>query len=225
MTQPISLNSPNDNPTLVVVRSSPPANSAKNEGRTPNSFARLAIVTGVLLPIAIVPYILSRRRIVGLQRRCEELQLRLSVLERRLNAGVSKVTSVRDEQGNMRAILHEMGMKMDEMQEDAMQRSARQSQTNQLIHSDLRHLLKETKQIRSHTTSFRALGVSLADVAAFMHEIELQMGLQSGADNDKRGIHRLRILALQMQNLSQKEKCKVCTTAIQQGIIDLMYTD
>jgi hypothetical protein len=41
-----------------------------------------------------------------------------------------------------------------------------------------------------------------------MHEVELQMGLQGGAEKDSRGIHRLRLLALQMQYLAQKEKEK-----------------
>lgn len=42
-----------------------------------------------------------------------------------------------------------------------------------------------------------------------MHEIELQMGLQSGTDRDKRGIHRLRLLALRMQSQAQKDEDKV----------------
>lgn len=51
--------------------------------------------------------------------------------------------------------------------------------------------------------------MSLADVAAFMHEIELQIGLQSRNGGDERGIHRLRLLALQMQSLARKEHSKV----------------
>jgi hypothetical protein len=44
----------------------------------------------------------------------------------------------------------------------------------------------------------RELGRSLADVAAFMHEVELEQGL-STQRADQRGIERLRALALRMQ--------------------------
>jgi hypothetical protein len=50
-----------------------------------------------------------------------------------------------------------------------------------------------------------------------MHEMELQMGLQSGS-KDTRGIHRLRLAALQMQNLAQeneKGQPKVSDDALQ----------
>lgn len=48
---------------------------------------------------------------------------------------------------------------------------------------------------RSQASTLKALGTSLAEVAAFMHEMELAMGLQG-----KRGrIEQLRLLALKMQ--------------------------
>jgi len=46
------------------------------------------------------------------------------------------------------------------------------------------------------------LGVSLADVAAFMQEIELGQGLTTKR-RDQRGIERLRSVALKMRDLSQ----------------------
>jgi len=44
--------------------------------------------------------------------------------------------------------------------------------------------------------------MSLADVAAFMHEMEVEQGL-STRGVDQRGIERLRLLALKMQTPSQ----------------------
>lgn len=45
--------------------------------------------------------------------------------------------------------------------------------------------------------------MSLAEVAAFMQEIERNLGLEtSDPSQDRRGIERLRLLALQMQSLS-----------------------
>jgi hypothetical protein len=45
-----------------------------------------------------------------------------------------------------------------------------------------------------------ALGSSLADVAAFMQEVELDFGMNPTSGEDRRGIDRLRVLARQLQN-------------------------
>jgi hypothetical protein len=46
------------------------------------------------------------------------------------------------------------------------------------------------------------LGTSLADVAAFMHEIELQQGFFT-PKVDGRGIERLRFLAMQLEGMGK----------------------
>jgi hypothetical protein len=51
---------------------------------------------------------------------------------------------------------------------------------------------------REQSVILRELGRSLADVAAFMHEVELEQGF-SVQRPDQRGIDRLRTLALRMQ--------------------------
>lgn len=55
---------------------------------------------------------------------------------------------------------------------------------------------------RTQAAALRALGTSLADIAAFMHEIELEMGMNQGKDH--RGIDKLRRLALRMESLPQQ---------------------
>lgn len=45
-----------------------------------------------------------------------------------------------------------------------------------------------------------ALGSSLADIAAFMQEVEIDFGMNPTSGEDRRGIDRLRILARQLQN-------------------------
>lgn len=52
------------------------------------------------------------------------------------------------------------------------------------------------------------LGTSLADMAAFMQEVELQQGLATKG-NDRRGIERLRLLALRMQKIPQQHEVSV----------------
>lgn len=52
---------------------------------------------------------------------------------------------------------------------------------------------------------FPRLGLSLADVAAFMHEVELHQGVPSPVIHDH-GIERLRTLALKLQILPTPHK-------------------
>lgn len=58
---------------------------------------------------------------------------------------------------------------------------------------------------RTQAATLRALGTSIADVAAFIHQVELEMGLQSHG-KDQHGVERMRLLALRMQNLPQQTK-------------------
>lgn len=61
--------------------------------------------------------------------------------------------------------------------------------------------------VRNLVTSFvfsrlplHSLGTSLADVAAFMQEVELDFGMHPTYGEDRRGIERLRSLARQLQD-------------------------
>lgn len=55
---------------------------------------------------------------------------------------------------------------------------------------------------RAHLAVLNGLGPSLADVAAFMHEIELRQALPLHKQDERLGsIERLRQLALKMQSL------------------------
>jgi hypothetical protein len=53
--------------------------------------------------------------------------------------------------------------------------------------------------------TLRELGTSLADVAAFMHETEVREGLETRGE-DRRGIGRLRFLALRMHNSPERSQ-------------------
>jgi hypothetical protein len=54
----------------------------------------------------------------------------------------------------------------------------------------------------AQTATLSELGISLADVAAFMQEIEVEQGLPTnGTLKDQRGIERLRSVALRMRDL------------------------
>ncbi|KAJ6510064.1 hypothetical protein C8R47DRAFT_1096628 [Mycena vitilis] len=67
--------------------------------------------------------------------------------------------------------------------------------------SELQRLLLETKQTRA---TFGAIGTSLGDIATIIHQVQIEMGHERSAGYDP--VERLRVLALQMQDQSERPK-------------------
>ncbi|KAJ7667746.1 hypothetical protein DFH06DRAFT_1183444 [Mycena polygramma] len=77
--------------------------------------------------------------------------------------------------------------------------------------SELQRLLLETKQTRYCAISWRmpratfgAIGTSLGDIATIIHQVQIEMGHERSAGYDP--VERLRVLALQMQDQSERPK-------------------
>jgi hypothetical protein len=69
------------------------------------------------------------------------------------------------------------------------------------------HRHTRTVRCRAQISRLRELGTSLADVAAFMQEIELQQGFFTPR-LDGRGIERLRFLAMQFEEMGRVKTAK-----------------
>jgi hypothetical protein len=142
----------NDGPIRPVkVAGRPPPSEldvTSDKHRSYPPLIRLAIVTGILLPIATIPYILSKRRISGLQRSCEELNFKLNVIQRQLNTSFSQMSMLKDEQDGMRLLVQEMKQRTDGMERDTKQRTMEQMRMNETARSDLQKVLKETERMR-----------------------------------------------------------------------------
>lgn len=65
----------------------------------------------------------------------------------------------------------------------------------------IRDIATYTSNCRTHASALKDVGRSLADIAAFMHEVEVRQGYVPSPD-DKRGIERARQLAKKLQELS-----------------------
>lgn len=76
---------------------------------------------------------------------------------------------------------------------------------------------------RGSMAALRDLSPSLADIAAFMHEVELQHGLMS-QKNDGRGIERIRQFAYKLQSLLVAHAENVCTMLIPRMSADERYS-
>jgi hypothetical protein len=73
----------------------------------------------------------------------------------------------------------------------------------EIMRADARIHIVALARYRAQISRLRDLGTSLADVAAFMQEIELQEGFFTPR-LDGRGIERLRFLAMQFEGMGVK---------------------
>ncbi|KAF8639644.1 hypothetical protein AX17_000909 [Amanita inopinata Kibby_2008] len=180
---------------------SPEAQRCPRPGDEPSHFRhapiRLALFTAVLLPVVLVPYLLTRRRTLALRQRVDELQSTTKALQHELDAALVKLSARKQEHQRMRALLDDVVENSDHVQHQVEGLAAESTVARQ----DLHRLLADAQPIRAQTAALRALGTSLADIAAFMHEIELEMGIQSLSRDSQRRVDRLRILALRLENL------------------------
>lgn len=152
-----------------------------------------------LTPLAAVPYVLSKRRISALSRRLDELSVTTTALREELKTFATESATREME-------LHRTSTSLEAARSELIQlrRSLRQLRTERdvseiTMQNDLKQLLAERKLTSERLALLPQLGTSLADVAAFMYEVELHHGVIDG-----HGVERLRRLALKF-HIAQSE--------------------
>ncbi|KIJ70348.1 hypothetical protein HYDPIDRAFT_122059 [Hydnomerulius pinastri MD-312] len=163
---------------------------------------RPAITTFVVLatfltPFAVLPYVLNRRRTSHLSTKLDQLVASNAALARSLSRSLHEKALRKEELRRATSLLEEAKKEIHFLRRDISQIQAQHeafeitSRTWALIplHS---HLYRECLDVLPR------LGISLADIAAFMHEVELHQGLPSSAMDDH-GVEKLRMLALKLQ--------------------------
>lgn len=100
--------------------------------------------------------------------------------------------------GLVQGIKEELGV----LQAVSKERDAKHVKEGENVRSELQSLLEAVRGSRStQSATSKALGTSLADIAAFMQELELVMGLQgtvNGGHLHEERVDRLRQLAFQL---------------------------
>ncbi|CAA7260212.1 unnamed protein product [Cyclocybe aegerita] len=166
------------------------------------------VFSAVLAPIVLLPYLGARRKIGALHRTLGRLEKEITKLrcELKLTASAHEATSA--EFRRLQDLARGTATELGEARKKAAKREAEQLVVDKAMQSDIQKLLTDTQHSRTQAASLRALGTSLADIAAFMEEVELDFGM-GVRRRDQRGIERLRLLALRMQSLSQldREEC------------------
>ena len=206
--------------------------NAQSSGRKYPAIVHVTVLTGFLLPIVALPYFAMRRRIAPLHRKLGTLEKDIHSLRNDLATAISNQRSTTSKLHSLQTAVSTTLKEHNELRERSnFHAEAERAAVNEYL-KNLQGLLHNAQQSRYsitiqpwypptkskwltskrlinwfssdvQTTALHALGMSLAEVAAFMQEIERNLGLETADPNqDRRGIERLRLLALQMQSLS-----------------------
>jgi hypothetical protein len=189
----------------------------------PTLGTRLIIFSALVLPSALIPLLVLRRSVNNLHRKIDELRgatrglhhefksvmLELSVRREQHEQLQAMVVKARDGITHLRGETHRLrrarARENEQMQGQVQELIAFNQYVNDYSGTlgDLTYTVHCcTLQYRAQISRLRELGTSLADVAAFMQEMELQQGFFT-PKFDGRGIERLRFLAMQFEGLGK----------------------
>jgi len=165
----------------------------------PSPGTRLAIFSALLLPLAVVPLFVLRRSVNQLHRKIDELKGATNSLHHEFKSVMLELSIRREQHEQLRAITAETKGRLANLHRETQQTQVARVKWDRKTREKIQGLVT-SNQIQ--TSRLRELGTSLADIAAFMQEIELQQGFFT-PKVDGRGIERLRFLALQFEDMGK----------------------
>ncbi len=181
-----------------------------------------ALISAFLFPIGLLPYLVARRQINKLRRMVVKLERKTIVLQNALGLTSDTHNIMKSEVKRIQNLSSDTMEVTAALRREVSQQKAERRQSDQAINADLKKLLEETQNarcatfdffaslnnltLRVHAASLHALGTSLADIAAFMQEVELDFGMNLTQHTDRLGIERLRLLARRMQCIDSHQQ-------------------
>lgn len=183
-------------------------------------WTHVAIFSSVLAPVALLPYLAVRRHLLSLHRKVSEVGTANAALQRDLKAALLESSIRRDEHDRLASTMGEFRRELERLRAEQSARALQRARVEERIKADISELLEENKRMRyvvcgliyrtaaqrtglwcrARLAALRDLSPSLADIAAFMHEVEVQGGF-AWRKNDGRGIERIRQFAYKLQNM------------------------
>ncbi|KAG1755967.1 hypothetical protein EDB19DRAFT_1663957 [Suillus lakei] len=154
-----------------------------------------AVLALFLTPLAAVPYLLSKSRISALSRRLDELSATTTALRKELKTSVTENVTRKVELHRTSASLEAARLELIHLHRSLRQLRTERDASEMATQNALKQLLEERKLTSERLALLPQLGTSLADIAAFMYEVELHHGITSSVI-DGHGVERLRRLAL-----------------------------
>ncbi|KAI6035470.1 hypothetical protein F5J12DRAFT_760488 [Pisolithus orientalis] len=163
--------------------------SGRNIRQQHPAITTFAVLATFLTPFTIIPYVFINRRMTHLSRQLEQWAASTNVMQRNLQT-LAREAALRKE---LDVVRNELLL----LRQNSEYHRTRTELSDVAIRADLLKHSSELRQTREHLYSvLPQLGLSLANIAEFMHEVQLSMGMTSAAD--KHGIERLRDLALRL---------------------------
>ncbi|KAN0097659.1 hypothetical protein V8E55_002105 [Tylopilus felleus] len=156
------------------------------------------LLTTLIIPVVAIPYALTRRHVSRLTKQIDHLVAANADLRNIVFNSAREITLRREELARVTSLLERSKNEISLLRRDISQTQTQLNSFQAATRAELRSLLDEGKLTRHRLDLFPRLGLSLADVAAFMHEVELHQGVPSSIIHDH-GIERLRTLALKLQ--------------------------
>ncbi|EIM88497.1 uncharacterized protein STEHIDRAFT_120660 [Stereum hirsutum FP-91666 SS1] len=163
--------------------------------------ARLAVFTALALPVTLLPFITLRRQLLSLHRKTDEIRAATNVLQRELKGTLVELSVKKEEHLRMKEMLEEARQKLEATRRDTHRLQLSRLADEKEYQRRLQEIMESTSFTQSQLAHLRELGPSLADIAAFMQEVEIQQGYTSPRKQDGRGIERLRRVALQLEEV------------------------
>lgn len=195
-------------------------------GRQPLSpLTHILIFSAILGPIALLPYLAVRRQLQSLNRQITDLATANAASHRGLRYTLAEMAVRREEHERLRGMLADMRQDLERFRAEETRREAVRAATYERTRRGVQELMMERQRTRcvlysichacfwlmfymctrAGLTTLRDMSSSLADIAAFMHEVEVRQGFNV-RKNDGRGIEKIRQLAYRLQNLSVDAK-------------------
>jgi len=178
--------------------------STSDEGRKSlrsyPTIIHVAVVSAFVLPIAFLPYWAARRHIFALRQRVQQLEIGTKHLRENLDVTSSAQTRMKDELHCIQSRVQNAIKESHDWQAHVDRQEASHIASDEIIQRELRRLLQETQQSRN---ALGAVGVSLGDIAGFIQEVEVGFGMERQG-KDRRGVERMRSLALKLLTLKVK---------------------
>jgi len=159
----------------------------------------LIILSALVLPSALIPLLVLRRSVNSLHRKIDELSGATRGLHHEFKSVMLELSVRKEQHEQLRVMITEMRDGHARLRRKTQRMRTAGASADEHTRAQLQELAASNG---AQISRLRELGTSLADVAAFMQEIELHQGFFTPGF-DGRGIERLRFLAMQLEGLGK----------------------
>ncbi|KAF8484485.1 hypothetical protein DFH94DRAFT_598503, partial [Russula ochroleuca] len=160
---------------------------------------RLIIFSALVLPSALIPLLVLRRSVNNLHRKIDELSGATRGLHHEFKSVMLELSDRRTQHEQLQVMIAKTRDGLTHLRGETYRLRRVHVREDERMRGQVQELIASNQYVNEAQVSrLRELGTSLADVAAFMQEMELHQGLFTPRF-DARGIERLRFLAMQFE--------------------------